>query len=164
MEVKAIQLKVKQRNENTTPYQTDADVTPEERHANKNQENNKQTESHMQEQLNIDAQDETVNVMKESILQRYEINQRPPIPKIKNAQSVKTAIETANKAIDQIKEESGELFLTDVNHLMYAAASAVTESLGLKKKKKRGSENPINQHGKRKLNVKYAKSGVTYLR
>ena len=60
----------------------------------------------MQEQLNIDAQDETVNVIKESILQRYEIametpiSQRSPIPKIKNARNAKTAIETANKAID----------------------------------------------------------------
>ena len=140
MELQAIQLKVKQRDENTTPCETDVDVTPEERFANKNQENNKQTELHMQEQLDIDAQDETVNVMKESILQRYEIavetpmNQRPPIPKIKNAQSAKTAIETGNKDIDQIKEESGKLSLTDANHLMYATASAVTESLGLKTK------------------------------
>ena len=92
------------------------------------------------------------------------INQRPPIPKIKNAQSAKTAIETANKAIDQIKEESVKLSLTDVNHLMYATASAITESLGLKTKEKGGCEKPINQNGKRKLNVKYAKSGVTYLR
>ena len=89
VQLHAIQLKVKQRDENTTPCETDADVTSEERHANKNRENNKQTESHMQEQLNIDAQDETVTVMKESILQRYEIavettiNQRPPIPKMR---------------------------------------------------------------------------------
>ena len=148
MELQAIQLKVKQKDENTTPCETDADITPEERHANKNRENNKQTESHMQEQLNIDAQGGTVNVMKESILQRYEIametpiNQRPPIPKIKNAQSAKTAIETANKAIDQIKEESGKLSLTDVNHLMYATASAVTESLGLKTKERRRLRKP----------------------
>ena len=87
---------MKQRNENTTPCETDANVTPEERHANKNRENDKQTESHMQEQLNIDAQDETVNDMKESILQRYEkametpISQRSPIPKIKNARGAKT--------------------------------------------------------------------------
>ena len=169
MELQAIQLNVKQRDENTTPCETDADITPEERHAKKNRENNKQTESHMQEQLNIDAQDGTANVMKASLLQRYEIametpiNQRPPIPKIKNAQSAKTAIETANKAIDQIKEESGKLSLTEVNHLMYATASAVRESLGLKIKEKGGCENPINQNGKRKLNVKCAKSGVTYL-
>ena len=106
VELQAIQLKVKQRDKNTTPYETDANVTPEQRHANKNRENDKQTESHMQEQLNIDAQDETVNVIKESILQRYEIametpiSQRSPIPKIKNARNAKTAIETANKAID----------------------------------------------------------------
>ena len=103
---------------------------------------------HKQEQLNIDAQDETVNVMKESILQSSEIvvetliNQRQPIPKITNAQSAKTAIETANKPIDQIKEESRKLSLADVNHLMYAAASAVTESLGLKTKEKRRLRKP----------------------
>ena len=148
MELQAIQLKVRQIDENTTPCETDADATPEELHAIKNRENNKQTESHMQEQLNIDAQDDTVNVMKKSILQRYEIavetpiNQRPPIPKIKNAQSAKTEIETADKAIDQIKEESGKLSLMDVNHLMYATASAVTESLSLKQKKKRTLRKP----------------------
>ena len=101
MELQAIQLNVKQRDENTRPCETDADITPEERHTNKNRENNKETESHMQEQLNIDAQDGTVNVMKASILQRYEIametpiNQRPPIPNIKNAQSAKTYARTA---------------------------------------------------------------------
>ena len=80
--------------------------------------------------------------MKASILQRYEtametpINQRPTIPKIKNVQSAKTAIETANKAIDQIKEESGKLSLTDVNHLMYATASVQTNT-GLESKRKK---------------------------
>ena len=73
MELQAIKLKVKQRDENTTPSETDADITPEERHANKNL-----TESHMQELLNIDAQDGTVNVMKDSILQRYEIAMETP--------------------------------------------------------------------------------------
>ena len=140
LELQAIQLKVKQRDENPTPCETDENVTPKQRHANKNRENDKQTEPLMQEELNIDAQDETVNVMKESILQRYEIametpiSQRPPIPKIKNTQSAKTAIDMANKAIDQIKEESGKRSLTDINHLMYATASAVTESLGMKTK------------------------------
>ena len=95
----------------------------------------------MQEQLNIDAQDEAVNDMKESIIQRYEmetpLNERPRIPKIKSAQSAKTAIETANNAIDHIKGESGKLSITDVNHLVYATASAVTESLAVKTKQKR---------------------------
>ena len=53
----------------------------------------------------VDTQDETVGIIKESILQRYEIaketpiSQRPPIPKIKNERHAKSAIETANKAI-----------------------------------------------------------------
>ena len=93
--------------------------------------------------------------MKESLLQRYEIaveslmNQRQP--KITNAQSAKTAIETANKAIDQIKEESGKLSLTDVNHLMYATASAVTEALGLKTKEKRRLRKPNQPKWKKKI-------------
>ena len=77
------------------------------------------------------------------------INQRPPIPKIKNAQSAKTAIETANKAIDQIKEESGKLSLTDINHLMYATASA--ESLDLKTKEKRRLRKPNQPKWKKKI-------------
>ena len=107
--------------------------------------------------------------MKENILQRYEIaretpiSQRPPIPKIKNVQSAKSVVETANKAIHQIKEESGKLSLTDINHLMYATASAVTESLGMKTKKKFGLRKPSQPKWKRRLSVKYAKSGVTYL-
>ena len=39
VELQAIQLKVKQRDENPTPCETDENVTPEERHANKNREN-----------------------------------------------------------------------------------------------------------------------------
>ena len=95
--------------------------------------------------------------MKESILQRYEIavetliNQGQPIPKITNAQSAKTAIETANKAIDQTKEESGKLSLADVNHLMYATAYAVTESLGLKTKEKRRLRKPNQPNWKKKV-------------
>ena len=42
VEVQAIQLKVKQRDGNTTSCEGDANVTPEEQHANKNQENDKQ--------------------------------------------------------------------------------------------------------------------------
>lgn len=51
-----------------------------------------------------------------------------------------SATETLNKAIDQIKEESGKLSLTDINHLMYATASSVTELLGMKTKEKKRPE------------------------
>ena len=114
-------------------------------------------ESHVQEQLNIDAQDETVSIMKESIIQRYEIametpiSQRPPIPKIKNVQRAKSAIEMAKKAINQIKEESGKLSLTDISHIVYATASAVTESLGMNTKKKNGLRNPNQPKWKKKI-------------
>ena len=79
------------------------------------------------------------------------INQRQPIPKTTNAQSAKTAIETANKAIDQIKEESGKLSLADVNHLMYATASAVTDALGVKTKEKRRLRKPNQPNWKKKV-------------
>ena len=78
---------------------------PEEQNANNNQEIDKNSESDVQEPLSLDTQDETVGIIKESILQRYEIaketpiSQRPPIPKIKNERHAKSAIETANKAI-----------------------------------------------------------------
>ena len=85
------------------------------------------------------------------------INPRPPIPKIKNAQSAKTAIETANKAIDQIKQESGKLSLTDVNQLMYATASAVTESQGLKTKEKRRLRKPNQPKWEKKIECKICK-------
>lgn len=38
--------------------------------------------------------------------------------------------DTANKASNQTKEQYAPKSLTDTNHLAYATASAVTESLG----------------------------------
>ena len=69
---------MKQRHENTTPYTRDANAVPEEQNANNNQEVYKNSESDLQERLSIDKQDETVGIIKESILQRYEIAKETP--------------------------------------------------------------------------------------
>ena len=97
---------VKQRHENTTPYKRDANVVPEEQNANNNQEIYKNSESDLQEPLSIDKQDETVGIIKESILQRYEIAKETPnrseatnSKKKKNERHAKSVIGTANKAI-----------------------------------------------------------------
>ena len=79
MKLPAIQLSVKQRDENTTPYTRDANAVPEEQNKNNNQEIDKNSESDVQEPLSIDTQDETVGIVKESILQRYEIATETPI-------------------------------------------------------------------------------------
>ena len=90
MELQAIQISVKQKNQNTTPLTRGTSVAPEKQNANKNQENDKNNESDAQEPLNIDTQDKSGNIMKESILQRHEIaketpiSKRLPIPKIKH--------------------------------------------------------------------------------
>lgn len=90
MELQAIQISVKQKNQNTTPLTRGTSVAPEKQNANKNQENDKNNESDAQEPLNIDTQDKSGNIMKESILQRHEIaketpiSKRLPIPKLKH--------------------------------------------------------------------------------
>ena len=63
----------------------------------------------------------------------------------------------ANKAIDQIKEESGKLSLTDINHLMYATASAVTESLGMKTKEKSRLRKPNQPKWEKKIESEICK-------
>ncbi|CAH3170788.1 unnamed protein product [Porites lobata] len=144
MKLPAIQLSVKQRVENTTPYTRDANAVPEEQNKNNNQEIDKN----------------------KSILQRYEIaketpiSQRPPIPKIKNERHAKSAIETANKAILSRQPDLSQ------TSTILCICSTVKESLGIKTKRnnKLRKPNQGNQNGKRKLKVKYQGSGMTYLR
>ena len=94
----------------------------------------------MKEPLSIDTQDETVSIIKESILQRYEIaketpiSQRPLIPKIKNERHAKSAIDAANKAILSHRPDKRPISLTDINHLVHETSSTVKESLGITKK------------------------------
>ena len=70
-----------------------------------NQENDKNSESDAQEPLNIDTQDKSVNIMKESILQRHEIaketliSKGPPIPEIKHEWHSKQSQQLDKRAI-----------------------------------------------------------------
>ena len=59
------------------------------------------------------------------------INERPAIPKIRNNHLAKEAIAHANDAIQNIKDKMTKpLNLTEVNQLVYAAASSVAETVG----------------------------------
>ena len=82
---------------------------------------------------------EKIVAMEESILRLMEIvkethiDKRPPLPKIRHSRKAKLALETANKALQNIKKRLEEqLSLTEINELFYATASAVAEALGLK--------------------------------
>ena len=131
------------RDENAKSNERDMNVDPEEQTGDRNRhEQNDEPVNH--EPLKIDEQDEKVSAMKENILRKFEtaketpIGHRIPIPKIKSDRHSKSAIETANKAINQIEDELPEVLssLTDINHLVYAAASAITELLGIKQKRR----------------------------
>ena len=144
MELRAIRAGVKQRDENAKSNERDMNVDPEEQTEDRGREDEQNDEPDNHEPLKIDEQDEKVSAMKENILRKFEtaketpIDQRLPNPKIKSDRHSKSAIETANKAINQIKDELPEALsgLTDINHLFYKAASAITESLGIKQKRR----------------------------
>ena len=159
MELQAIQAKVIQRDANVIPDERDVNADPEEQNEDKN-ENEKNNEPDGREPLNEDEQDEKVRAMKESILRKYEaaketpIGQRPPLPKIKSDRHSKSATEIANKVINQIKDQLPEvLSLTDINHLIYASASAITESLGIKEKRKYRLRKDNRPKWKKKLEI-----------
>ena len=81
---------------------------------------------------------EKIVAMEESILRIMEIvketdiDNKPPLPKIRHSRKAKLALETANNALKNIKKRlEQQLSLTEVNELFYATASAVAEALGL---------------------------------
>ena len=94
-------LGVKQRHENTTLYTRDANAVPEEQNANNNQEIYKNSESDLQEPLSIDKQDETVGIIKESILQRYEIAKETPNRSEATNSKKKKKSDTQNQSLKQ---------------------------------------------------------------
>ena len=78
--------------------------------------------------------DKEVLAMKTEILSKWEvvkeqhISEKPCLPKIRKDWHVYGAIEAANKAIKEIKEEiNTSLTLTDINQIVYAIASTITE-------------------------------------
>ena len=61
------------------------------------------------------------------------MTERPLLPKIKKDRRAHDAIDTANKAIKEIKEGiDGPLTITDINQIVYATALVITEQIGLK--------------------------------
>ena len=69
-------------------------------------------------------------------MKEQHISERPSLPKIRKDQHVCGAIEAANKAIKEIKEEINTfLTLTDINQIVYAMALTITEKLGVEPKK-----------------------------
>ena len=85
---------------------------------------------------------ERVAKMAEDIQKKWEIckempiNERPAIPKIRRDHLAKEAIKHANEAIQDIKDkQSKPLNLTDINQLLYAAASSVAEAVGARPRK-----------------------------
>ena len=95
--------------------------------------------------------------MEEMIRQNLEIikdtaiDNRIPIPKVRNDHRTKEAIRHANKAIDKmLKELRRDLNITEVNNIIYAAASSVANKVGEKPRRK---QNRIRKepHWKRKI-------------
>ena len=83
--------------------------------------------------------DESMIAMKNDILRKWEtvkyqeMTERPLLPKIKKDRRAHDAIDTANKAIEESKEGiDGPLTITDINQIVYATASMITEQIGLK--------------------------------
>ena len=69
-------------------------------------------------------------------MKEQHISERPSLTKIRKDLYVCGAIEDANKAIKEIKEEINMyLTLTDTNQIVYAMASTITEKIGIEPKK-----------------------------
>ena len=57
------------------------------------------------------------------ILKETDIDKRPPLPKIRHNRKTKLALETANNALQNIKNRPRQqLSLTEVNEMFYATA------------------------------------------
>ena len=104
---------------------------------------------------------EKILAMEESILRIMEIvketdiDNRPPLPKIRHSRKAQLALETANNALKNIKKWlEQQLSLTEVNELFYATASAVAEALGLQSRT-RIHKRPEPPKWKKDLNVKF---------
>ena len=83
--------------------------------------------------------DESMKAIKNDILRKWEtvkyqeMTERLLLPKIKKDRRACDAIDTANKAIKEIKEGiDGPLTITGINQIVYATASTITEQIGLK--------------------------------
>ena len=56
------------------------------------------------------------------------IDKRPRLRKIQNMFKIKVIVKMANKAMEEILDEK-YLNITELNHLIYAAATVITEEI-----------------------------------
>ena len=54
------------------------------------------------------------------------IDNRPRLQKLQNMLKIKVIMKTANETMEEILEEK-DLNITELNHLIYAAATVITE-------------------------------------
>ena len=123
---------------------------------NENDEQNQDTgrTSDQDGNENIVAMEESILRLME-IVKEIDIDKRPPLPKIRRSRKAKLALETANKALQNIKRRlEQQLSWTEVTELFYAAPSAVAEALGLKSRT-RIHKKPEPPKWKKELNRKF---------
>ena len=85
------------------------------------------------EQMITDMKDNIVR--KWEVLKKEDMAKRSALPKIKTDKKSKKVIQRANKAIEQIKHSNADFSPTELNQLIYAAATVITYELGLKPRK-----------------------------
>ena len=112
-------------------------------------ENNKTANQEIEQHTIESPENSNVQEMMMSISRKWEITKetpiekRLPIPKIKMNSKTKGLLETANDAIQNIKDDiSRQLNLTELNELIYSTAIAITEASGLKTKTRKKKKIP----------------------
>ena len=82
-------------------------------------------------------------MVKWEIIKETNISDRPKLPKIYLNMQARSALETANKAITEIKDkQTHRLSLSEVNQLYYASALAISDTLGIKQKQRQKTTRP----------------------
>jgi hypothetical protein len=84
--------------------------------------------------LEIQQHKDQVNKLREKIeTMYYQVTQitmdnRPRLQKLQNMSKMKVRMKAANEAMGEIQAEKG-LSITELNHLIYAAATVITEEI-----------------------------------
>ena len=97
------------------------------------------------------------------VCRQMPINERPAIPKIRKNHLAKEAIRHANEAVQNIKDKTTKpLNLTEINQLVYAAASSVAETVGAKGPRQPKGRKRTQQNGVSKSRKRYKNYGDSY--
>jgi small-conductance mechanosensitive channel len=87
-----------------------------------------------EEEMEIHQQRNQIHKLKEKVEGTYyqvtqiAIDKRPRLQKLQNMFKIKAIIQTANKAMDEILDGK-DLYITELNHLIYATAMVTTEEI-----------------------------------